>query len=96
MIFRIIVILTRMKRKECDINLFCWHIFFRIFEETLQRLQVPYLLYWSWGLNWLFPLNSCKEYPLECLRIINGMKKCGQVTYAKQLQAALKEEGVDF
>lgn len=31
-----------------------------------------------------------------CLRIINGMKKCGQVTYAKQLQAALKEEGVDF
>ena len=31
-----------------------------------------------------------------CLRIINGMKKCGQVTYAKQLQDALKEEGVDF
>ena len=31
-----------------------------------------------------------------CLRIINGMKKCGQVTYTKQLQAALKEEGVDF
>lgn len=31
-----------------------------------------------------------------CLRIINGMKKCGLVTYAKQLQAALKEEGVDF
>lgn len=31
-----------------------------------------------------------------CLRIINGMKKCGQVTYAKQLQAALKGEGVDF
>ena len=31
-----------------------------------------------------------------CLRIINGMKKYGQVTYAKQLQAALKEEGVDF
>ena len=31
-----------------------------------------------------------------CLRIINGIKKCGQVTYAKQLQAALKEEGVDF
>ncbi len=31
-----------------------------------------------------------------CLRIINGMKKCGQVTYAKQLQAALKEEEVDF
>ena len=31
-----------------------------------------------------------------CLRIINGMKKCGQVTYTKQLQAELKEEGVDF
>ena len=31
-----------------------------------------------------------------CLRIINGMKKCGQVTYAKQLQATLKEEGLDF
>ena len=31
-----------------------------------------------------------------CLRIINGMKNCGQVTYAKQLQDALKEEGVDF
>ena len=29
-----------------------------------------------------------------CLRIINGMKKCGQVTYAKQLQAALKEKGI--
>lgn len=31
-----------------------------------------------------------------CLRIIDGMRRCGQVTYEKQLQAALKEEGVDL
>lgn len=31
-----------------------------------------------------------------CLRIIVGMKKCGQVTYEKQLQAALEEEKVEL
>ena len=29
-------------------------------------------------------------------RIIDGMRWCGQVTYEKQLQTALKEEGVDL
>ena len=31
-----------------------------------------------------------------CLRILYGMKKCGQVTYAKQLSAALEQEGVEL
>lgn len=31
-----------------------------------------------------------------CSRIIVGMKKCGQVTYEKQLQTALEEEKVKF
>ena len=29
-------------------------------------------------------------------RIIDGLRWCGQVTYEKQLQTALKEEGVDL
>lgn len=31
-----------------------------------------------------------------CLRILYGMKKCGQVTYAKQLSVALEQEGVEL
>lgn len=31
-----------------------------------------------------------------CLRILYGMKKCGQVTYAKQLSAALEQEGIEL
>lgn len=47
------------------------------------------------SMNYLVGMIYSKQKN-TCLRIIVGMKKCGQVTYEKQLQAALEEEKVEL
>ena len=62
---------------------------------AVEKLEDTYKYIVDSAFDEMYIIRKLKQKN-ACLRIINGMKKCGQVTYAKQLQAALKEEGVDF
>ena len=64
-------------------------------EMSNSFLAVEHLDIVSKAFDGTYLIRKLKQRNI-CLRILYGMKKCGQVTYAKQLSAALEQEGVEL
>lgn len=62
---------------------------------TVEKLENTYKYIVDSEFDEMYIIRKLKQKN-ACLRIIVGMKKCGQVTYEKQMQAALKEEKVEL
>lgn len=62
---------------------------------AVEKLEDTYKYIVDSAFDEIYIIEKLKQKN-TCLRIIVGMKKCGQVTYEKQLQAALEEEKVEF
>lgn len=62
---------------------------------TVEKLENTYKYIVDSEFDEMYIIRKLKQKN-ACLRIIVGMKKCGQVTYKKQMQAALKEEKVEL
>jgi len=62
---------------------------------AVEKLEDTYKYIVDSAFDEMYIIRKLKQKN-TCLRIIVGMKKCGQVTYEKQLQAALEEEKVEL
>ena len=62
---------------------------------AVEKLEATYKYIVDSAFDEMYIIRKLKQKN-TCLRIIVGMKKCGQVTYEKQLQAALEEEKVEL
>lgn len=61
----------------------------------VEKLESTYEYIVNSSFDEIYMIRKLKQKNV-CSRIIDGMRWCGQVTYEKQLQTALKEEGVDL
>lgn len=61
----------------------------------VEKLESTYEYIVNSSFDEMYMIRKLKQKNV-CSRIIDGMRWCGQVTYEKQLQTALKEEGVDL
>lgn len=62
---------------------------------TVEKLEDTYKYIVDSAFDEMYIIRKLKQENV-CLRIVVGMRKCGQLTYEKQLQAALKEAMIDF
>ena len=61
----------------------------------VEKLESTYEYIVNSSFDEIYMIRKLKQKNV-CSRIIDGMRWCGQVTYEKQLQTALKEDGVDL
>lgn len=75
-------------------TLFCFYEMSNVF-SAVERLEDTYNNIVANSFDGMYLIKKLKQRT-TCLRILYGMKKCGQVTYAKQLSAALEQEGIEL
>ena len=75
-------------------TLFCFYEMSNVF-SAVERLEDTYNNIVANSFDGMYLIKKLKQRT-TCLRILYGMKKCGQVTYAKQLSAALVQEGIEL